>query len=112
MPAMSMTDQPCCCPVVEVRVQGELDLGTVPAMRERLLDALSLKPEQLVVDLAGCGFFDAIGINMLLDVHRQAWRQQSRLTLRGCSERHMRLFALMRLHEVFDVEEQERCAGA
>jgi anti-sigma B factor antagonist len=98
-------DAVACCPVVTVHVQGELDLATAPRIRECLYDALTLRPTHLVVDLAECPFFDAIGINLLLDVHRHAWRQQARLRLRGCSERHMRLLALMGLHDVFEIEE-------
>jgi anti-anti-sigma factor len=94
----------CRCPEVEVCIKGELDYATVPRTREQLHDALSLHPQRLVVDLAGCTFFDAMGINMLLEVHRQAWRQDAALTLRGCSQRHLRILALMGLHGVFDID--------
>jgi anti-anti-sigma factor len=90
------------CPEVEIRVQGALDLASVARMRERLFDALSLKPHCLAVDLSECTFFDATGINLLLEVHRQAWRQESRLQLLGCTARHLRLLALMGLLDVFD----------
>lgn len=93
-----------CCPIITVQVQGELDLRSVPRVRERLYDALTLNPTHLVVDLRECAFFDALGINLLLDVHRQAWRQQGRLRLRGCSDRHLRLLALMGLTSVFDID--------
>ncbi len=95
----------CCCPVIEVRVQGALDLASVARLSERLYDALSLKPSSLVVDLSQCPFFDAVGINLLVEVHRQAWRQQADFSLRGCSPRHLRVLALMGLHGVFEVDE-------
>jgi anti-anti-sigma factor len=88
--------------VVEVQVQGSLDLTTVERIRSQLLEALDLRPSSLVVDLSGCTFFDATGISMLLDVHRRVWRQHGTLELRGCSERHLRLLALMGLIDVFD----------
>jgi anti-anti-sigma factor len=91
-----------CCPLVEIRVQGPLDLASAAPLRERLFDALSLRPHCLAVDLSECTFFDATGINVLLEVHRQAWRQEARLQLRGCSPRHLRLLALMGLTDVFD----------
>jgi len=94
----------CCCPVIEVCVQGALDLATVARLSERLYDALSLKPSSLVIDLSQCPFFDAVGINLLVEVHRQAWRQQAAFTLRGCSPRHLRVLALMGLHGVFEVD--------
>jgi anti-anti-sigma factor len=94
----------CCCPVVEVQVRGDLDLTAVPRMRERLNDALSLQPHVLVVDLSACTSFGAQGITMLLEVHRRAWRQQAMLTLRGCSDRHLQMLALMGLQDVFDID--------
>jgi anti-anti-sigma factor len=97
-------DDACRCPAVEVCITGELDYATVPRMREQLRDALSLRPQRLVVDLSRCTFFDAMGINMLLEVHRQAWRQDAGLTLQGCSPRHLRILALMGLHGVFDID--------
>ena len=97
-------EEECCCQAVEIQVQGELDLSTVPRMRERLFEALSLRPDRLVVDLSDCTFFDAMGINMLLEVHRQSWRQHADFSLRGCSERHYRLLALMGLRNVFEIE--------
>jgi anti-sigma B factor antagonist len=87
---------------VEVQVQGALDLCSVERMRAQLFEALDLKPSMLVVDLSGCNFFDATGISMLLEVHRRAWRQHASLVLRGCSDRHLRLLALMGLIDVFD----------
>ena len=94
----------CSCPAIEVQIQGELDYASVPRMRERLRDALSLHPKCLVVDLSACTFFDAMGINMLMEAHRQAWRQDAVLTLRGCSDRHLRILALMGLRGVFDID--------
>ncbi len=100
-----LQEQPgCTCPVIEIKVQGELDMSVVPRLREQLLDALSLRPTQLIVDLSGCTFFDVSGINVLLDVHRQIWQQDGRLTLRNARTRHLRLLALMGLRDVFAFE--------
>ena len=96
------------CPLVEVHVVEPMDLLTVRAVQERLMDALSLAPKRLVVDLSECNFFDATGINMLLEVHRQAWRQSTRLVLHGCSQQHLRILALMGLLDVFDRGESVR----
>jgi anti-anti-sigma factor len=91
-------------PPAVVEVVGDLDLGRVPRVREQLHEALSARPEQLVVDLGGCDFVDASALSMLLDVHRRAWRAGGVLTLRGCSPRVLRLLSLTGLRRVFDVE--------
>ncbi len=104
MTALLQDQRGCTCPVIEVNVQGELDMTVVPRLREQLADALSLQPTRLVVDLSACTSFDVSGINVLLDVHRQIWQQDGRLTLRNAQARHLRLLALMGLRDVFDLE--------
>lgn len=94
---------PSCCRIVEVRVCGELDIAAAPRVQEKMRDALSLCPERLCVDLSPCTFLDAAGIRVLVDAHRLAWRQGTAFSLRGCTERHLRLIGLMGLDEVFDI---------
>jgi anti-anti-sigma factor len=91
--------------VVEVVVEGELDISSVGRVRETLHDALSVRPGRLVVDLTACPFVDASALTMLLDVHRRAWRAGGVLTLRGCSPRVLRLLSLTGLRRVFDLAE-------
>jgi anti-anti-sigma factor len=91
--------------VVTVEVVGDLDLGSVARIRETLHDALTVRPERLVVDLSRCGFVDASALAMLLDVHRRAWRSGGVLCLRGCSPRVLRLLSLTGLRRVFELEE-------
>lgn len=92
---------------VEVIVDTELDISTLPQLRERLEDALRVAPARLVVDLSGCGFLDAQAMTVLLDVHRQAYRAGGLLTLRGCSAQCLRLLSLAGLIGVFDLEPAE-----
>jgi anti-anti-sigma factor len=90
--------------VVVVEVQGDLDASRVPRVRALLEDAVSVRPQQLVVDLGNCSFLDASGLTVLLDVHRRLARVGAVLTLRGCSPRVMKLLSLTGLRRVFDVE--------
>lgn len=89
---------------VTVRVTGDLDLATVPQVRERLHDALRSKSARLVVDLSDCAFVDASALTMLVDVHRRASRAGGELVLRGCSPRVLRLLSLTGLRRVFQTE--------
>ncbi len=99
-PASSDTTSPDAVVIVDT----ELDIATLPQLRERLELALSTSPARLVVDLTDCVFLDAQAMNVLLDAHRQAWRQGGLLTLRGCSPQCLRLLALAGLVGVFDLE--------
>jgi anti-anti-sigma factor len=87
-----------------VAVCGELDLGTVARVRERIEDALADRPASLVVDLTQCSFLDATALGMLLEAHRRMARNGGLLTLRGCSPRVLRLLSLTGLRRVFDLD--------
>jgi hypothetical protein len=47
-----------------------------------------------------CGFLDAAGIGLLVDVHRRIWEADGRLTLRGLSARLHRVLHLARVDGV------------
>ena len=101
----SQRTEMCACPSVEIHVVGDLDLAAAPRLRERLRDALTLRPVHLFVDLEECTFIDATGVAALLEAHRGARRQDASLVLRACGPHHLRIFALMGLRGVFDVED-------
>lgn len=101
-----MTAQPAeaHAPVVEVLVEDELDISTLPRLRAQLQEATQLRPQRLVVDLSRCAFLDAQAITVLVEAHRRTWLSGGRLVLRGCDERMLRLFALAGVHDVFAFE--------
>lgn len=72
-------------PLVEVVITEAIDARVVPRLRAMLDEALALRPEHLVVDLAGCPTIDASGVAALLETHRQAMRDGGRLSLRAPS---------------------------
>jgi anti-anti-sigma factor len=89
--------------LVEIVVEEDLTAEAAARLRSRLADALRLRPAQLVVDLAGCGYADALAIDVLLSAHRQAYQAGGRLTLRGLSPRVQRLLHIARVDHVFHV---------
>ncbi len=101
---MTTAERPLATPLVEIVVAEELDIASVPRVRERLEDALRLRPARLVVDLSRCAFLDGSGLAALLGVHRQAMRQGTDFVLRGPDARVRRLVALTGLGKVFTVE--------
>ena len=87
-------------PLVEIVVTEELDARSEPRVRALLEDALTMHPEQLVVDLASYPFIDAIAIGMLLDIHRRVWTSGGRLTLRAPSPRVRRTLQIAHVNHV------------
>ncbi|MBK1783927.1 STAS domain-containing protein [Prauserella cavernicola] len=56
---------------VVVRVEGEVDVSSAPALQAQLGSALARSPGRLVVDLREVRFFGAVGIDVLLDCRRR-----------------------------------------
>jgi anti-anti-sigma factor len=90
-------------PLVEIVVDEDLTAEAAARLHSRLADALRMRPAQLVVDLSGCGYADALAIDILLNAHRRAYQTGGRLTLRSPSPRVERLLHLARVHQVFHV---------
>ncbi|MEU4518900.1 STAS domain-containing protein [Amycolatopsis sp. NPDC024027] len=53
-------------------VDGDVDLHTVPAVRQAIESALSRRPWRLVVDLSLVQFLNSAGLEVLLAARRQA----------------------------------------
>jgi len=88
---------------VVVAIDGELGPEALPGARAHLDRVLSLGPKHVVIDLAGCPFLDAAAIAFLLEVHRQLWRTDGRLSLRSPSPRVRRILRTARVDGVLDV---------
>jgi anti-anti-sigma factor len=90
-------------PVVELCIVGRLDVKCLPAVRAAMYAAVDLRPDVLVIDLAGCCGIDAAAIALLLDVHRDLLRAGSALTLRAPSPRLRRILAIARVANVLHI---------
>lgn len=92
-------------PLVEIVVSERFDATTALRLRDRLEDALRVRPARLVVDLTRCPAFDASGLRVLLEVHCEAMRAGGELVVRGAGDRVRRVIALSGLEGVFALEE-------
>ena len=66
---LSVLSRPAC---TIVRLEGELDIATVPALRVRLLGVLSPGVRLLIIDLSGVSFCDVAGLAVLIGTQRRA----------------------------------------
>ncbi|GIG00002.1 hypothetical protein Cci01nite_50950 [Catellatospora citrea] len=90
-------------PLVEVQVKGDLDAQTAPEVNRLLEEALALRPQQIVVDLADCDTIDAAGILLLMDAHRRAVRDGGSVALRSPSERARRALRLAKVDRIMQL---------
>jgi anti-sigma B factor antagonist len=81
---------------IVVRVEGELDVATAPALGDVLLQAETAGVAVIAIDLTGVSFIDSTGLRALLEAHARDTRHPNpgRLEIVGGSEQAQKLFKL------------------
>ena len=64
-----------------VRCVGEIDVATVPGLRDRIARLQIDGPPHLVVDLTGVTFIDSLGLGALIGAHKRARVLQGSLAI-------------------------------
>jgi anti-sigma B factor antagonist len=87
-----------------VAIAGDLDLGTMPRLRDRLVRVISEHPgETVVLDLDGLGAIDDAGLGALVGALRRARVHGGDISLVCTSSELLDLFALTRLDRAFAI---------
>jgi anti-anti-sigma factor len=88
---------------VVVSVRGELDLATVPVLRERLdtLDQVAAAPSPLVVDLSAVTFIGSAGLALLVDLHNKCTERNIPLAVVATGSVVPRAIQVTALDQVF-----------
>lgn len=95
--------------VTTLRLQGDLDEGSVPELRITLLDLLRDGDCNLVVNLTGVAFVSYMGVGILVERLRQFRTAGGDIKLAGMNLYTQRLFRMVgvtSLFETFDTEAQ------
>ena len=90
---------------VVVRVEGEVDMNTAPALWELLGQALGTNgADPVVLDLSAMSFIDSQGIKTLLRAYRRAQHQADRLVLRSPQPQARKVLEITGLDKVLRIE--------
>ena len=87
-----------------VRVCGDVDIATTPALQQHLFGLIEAG-HRVVIDLADVQFMDCSGLGVLLACQRRAATTGAVLVLRRPSHRVTRLLELTALKAHFTIEE-------
>jgi anti-anti-sigma factor len=82
-----------------VQLEGECDLATQQPMRDALSQALTWRPECLVLDLSELTFIDSTGIHIVVDLAKRLQRQHCRLVMIPGPRQTQRVFEITGLIE-------------
>jgi anti-sigma B factor antagonist len=88
-----------------VDVEGEIDISTVPRLRELLIDLAGQGSYQLIVNLDKVGFLDSTGLGVLVGGLNRARAHGGSLDLVCTRERILKIFRITGLTKVFGIHE-------
>lgn len=84
-----------------LRIVGEIDIYTAPALRERLVDLLGTGVKHVVLDTSGVTFLDSSGLGVLVSGQKRLRAHDGSLALVATRERIVQLFRLTGLIRLF-----------
>ena len=88
---------------VTIKVGGELDIATAPALESALGDVFSQGDGPVELDLAEVPFIDSTGLRCLLGARRRSQESGRPLRLRGLQPRVARVLEMTGAASLFDM---------
>jgi anti-sigma B factor antagonist len=77
-----------------VSVNGELDLATVPTLRQETHALLQQGASLIVLELSGLSFIDSSGLSLLIELHNRSTEEGWTLLLTRPSEKAFSVFRI------------------
>lgn len=87
----------------EVRLLGELDMGTADRLRDELVRLTEDGAVQVTVDLSDLVFIDSTGLSVLISALKQLRQQGGDMALRSPTPGTRRVLEITGLTEVFSI---------
>jgi anti-anti-sigma factor len=101
-PAMSIVPDADSAPAI-IRVFGELDTLTSPALREQVQQALAQRPPAILIDLTAVPFIDSSGLSALVAGLKAAKLQGTALVLFGLQPQARLIFSITQADGLFAI---------
>ncbi len=86
-----------------IAVFGEVDVASVPRLREQLHSLVAEGKNRIVVDLNGVGFLDSTGLGVLVGALKRTRTHGGSLGVVCNQPQIMKVFEVTRLTRVFDL---------
>ena len=89
---------------VVLRLYGELDMVTAPALASVVDTALDSEPVAISLDLSGVTFVDSTGLNVFVSAHRRATSTGCSFALRAPRRAVLRTIRLTGIDQFIDID--------
>jgi anti-sigma B factor antagonist len=86
-----------------VAVNGEVDVYSAPALKDKITELLESGQTTLIVDLGGVAFLDSTGLGALVEARSATGEAGGALPLVCSQERILKLFTITGLDGVFTI---------
>ena len=87
---------------VVMRIKGELDLATSPALEQKI-DQLGPWRATVVLDLTGVSFMDSMGLRVLWSIRQRVAGSGGKLVIGSASDAVARILHTTKLDKVFEL---------
>ena len=88
---------------VELRLVGELDVGTAAPLRQALRRASEDGVDTVIVDLSGLKFIDSTGLHELVVVHKRQQARGGEVVLQAPTAQTRRVLEIVGLDRLFTI---------
>lgn len=93
-------------------LNGEIDLHASPALRKELQACAASKVKKLLIDFSAVDYIDSSGLATFIEYVRSATAYGGKLAFFGLQPKVRTIFDLVRLNELFIIEETREAALA
>jgi len=86
-----------------LKLSGDVDLRSVPQLRESLADAIQRPGQHILIDLSGVPYMDSSGVGTLVFIKREVERRNGTVALVGLQPRVRGVFEITHLDAFFEI---------
>ena len=94
-----------------MKLTGEIDVYTAPKLKQEILPLTEKAGNKVKIDLQHTNYLDSTGLGVFISAYKSSKKNGSELKLIHVHDRVLRLFKVTGLHEIMDVETEEKGGG-
>ncbi len=89
-------------------LEGEIDVYTVPQLRDVMIPLVEQAGQKVMVDLTNVNYIDSTGLGVFIGALKTSHMYEVELELTGVTERIKRLFSITGLDELMKISAVEK----